>query len=136
MEKVFCFGAFDGLHDGHRYMLEAARTFGDYLIVAVTQDTVIERLKGKKPRLPVAARIQKLQQMAIADLVIPGDNEISTWKVLQAHQPQTVALGYDQSRLHDALVRASDTFPFPIRIVLLPSLRPEELHSSILFPRS
>ncbi len=130
---VFCFGVFDGLHEGHIHMLQEARKYGDYLVVAVTQDQVVEQLKQRKTRNNLDGRIAALKDLAIADEVVAGDPVIKSWQVLQSYQPQVIALGYDQSRLKEALEEAKSQFSFPTRVVVLSSHRPDELHSSLLF---
>jgi rfaE bifunctional protein nucleotidyltransferase chain/domain len=45
MKKVFVNGTFDLLHIGHLQLLNFARSYGDYLIVAIDTD---ERVKEKK----------------------------------------------------------------------------------------
>lgn len=132
-KKVFCFGVFDGIHDGHIRMLQEAKSYGDQLIVAVTQDQVVQKLKGHPPRLALPERIQNIQSLQIADIVTPGDADIQIWQVLQSYQPQIIALGYDQLRLKEALASASQTFSFPTKIIILQPFKPEELHSSLLF---
>ena len=89
--KVFCFGVFDGIHDGHIRMLQEAKSYGDYLIVAITQDQVVQKLKNHPPRLPLTARINNIQALQIADEVVAGDPDIQMWQVLQSYQPDIVA---------------------------------------------
>lgn len=132
-KKVFCFGVFDGIHDGHIRMLHEAKAFGDELIVALTQDHVVQKLKNHPPRQPLQERIAAIEALDIANLVVPGDADINMWHVLQSHRPTVIALGYDQSKLKDALEFAITTFNFPTSIVILSPFRPEELHSSLLF---
>lgn len=131
--KVFCFGVFDGIHDGHIRMLQEAKSYGDYLIVAITQDQVVQKLKNHPPRLPLTARINNILALQIADEVVAGDPDIQMWQVLQSHQPSIVALGYDQIQLQQALVSASQFFTFPTKVIILKPFKPEELHSSLLF---
>lgn len=131
--KVFCFGVFDGIHDGHIRMLKEAKSYGNYLIVAVTQDQVVQKLKNHPPRLPLKQRIKNLESLNFIDEIVPGDSDIQMWQVLQSYQPQVIALGYDQSRLKEALVTASTSFAFSTKIIVLQPFRPEELHSSLLF---
>lgn len=135
-KKVFCFGVFDGLHDGHIRMLQEAKSYGDQLIVAVTQDQVVQKLKGHPPRLSLPVRIDNIQSLHIADIVTAGDDDILRWQVLQSYKPQIIALGYDQLRLKEALTSASQTFSFSTTIIILQPFKPEELHSSLLFGKT
>ncbi len=132
-KKVFCFGVFDGIHDGHIRMLQEAKALGDELIVALTQDQVVQKLKNHPPRQPLPKRIAAIEALGIADVVVPGDADIKMWQVLQSYRPAVIALGYDQARLKNALELATTQFSFPTSIVVLKPFRPEELHSSLLF---
>mgnify|MGYP003424584150 CR=1 FL=1 len=136
VKKVFCFGVFDGIHDGHIRMLHEAKALGNELIVAITQDQVVQKLKNHPPRLPLAKRIADIEALGMADAVVPGAEDIKMWKVLQSHQPAVIALGYDQARLKDALELAITQFSFSTKIVILQPFRPEELHSSLLFSQA
>ncbi len=133
LNKVFCFGAFDGIHEGHIQMLTEAKSLGNYLIVALTQDAVLEKLKQHKPRSHLAERIQAVIDLQLANEVIPGDPDIEQWQVLQQCQPNIIALGYDQMRLQQALTNAIQTFSFSPQIVILKPYKPETMHSSLLF---
>jgi D-beta-D-heptose 7-phosphate kinase/D-beta-D-heptose 1-phosphate adenosyltransferase len=46
MTVVFVNGTFDILHPGHIQLLNAARSLGDYLIVAIDSDERVRQLKG------------------------------------------------------------------------------------------
>ncbi|MBP6084707.1 adenylyltransferase/cytidyltransferase family protein [Candidatus Gracilibacteria bacterium] len=132
-QKVFCFGVFDGIHDGHREMLKEARSLGNYLIISVTQDHIVEMLKKHKTRQNLQERIDALKAAELADEVVAGDPDISTWKVLQSYQPDVIALGYDQRHLLEAVTHAISHFTFPTTIHVLSPHRPDQLHSSLLF---
>jgi glycerol-3-phosphate cytidylyltransferase len=43
---VFANGCFDVLHAGHVALLQAARAFGDVLVVGLNTDESVRRLKG------------------------------------------------------------------------------------------
>lgn len=136
LKKVFCFGVFDGIHAGHIHMLKEAKNYGDYLIVAVTQDHIVEQLKSRKTRNPLLKRIDQLRLTGLVDLVVTGDAEIMTWQTLQSHAPQVIALGYDQQKIKHVLDSAILQFSFPTEIVVLSALEPDKLHSSLLFGSS
>ena len=99
MKKVMIFGTFDGLHSGHRAMLEEAKSLGDYLIAAVAQDHVVEHLKGHLPERNLAVRFLHLAEVDGVDKVIIGDAEISTWNTVKRYQPDIIAIGHDQNAL-------------------------------------
>ena len=54
---VFTNGVFDLLHIGHARYLQAARTLGDALIVAINSDRSVRAIKGPdRPLTPQAER--------------------------------------------------------------------------------
>jgi rfaE bifunctional protein nucleotidyltransferase chain/domain len=55
-------GCFDILHVGHVRILEAAREFGDELIVGVNSDDSVKRLKG--PSRPVNSEADRAEVLA------------------------------------------------------------------------
>ncbi len=66
-------GAFDLLHDGHRFLFEEARKHGDILIVGVNSDASVRRAKGKgRPVEPQDKRMR--QAAAFADVVFVFDD--------------------------------------------------------------
>jgi rfaE bifunctional protein nucleotidyltransferase chain/domain len=46
MKKVLVGGCFDLLHFGHTEFLNAAKSYGDYLVVALESDENVRRMKG------------------------------------------------------------------------------------------
>jgi len=127
MDKILCFGVFDGVHDGHRAMLKEAKSLefradsnkstlslpksaklkaissSSHLIVAVASDDVVKILKGAMPKHNSAQRIAMLKSEYIADSVVLGDEEVNSWKILKKTKPTIIALGYDQHELREKL---------------------------------
>ena len=103
MIKVMVFGTFDGLHDGHRAMLQEAKSFGDYLLVVVAQDHIVEHLKGHLPKKNLVERFEHLQKADGVDKVVIGDAETSTWKVVKRYHPNIIGIGHDQQLLRENL---------------------------------
>jgi len=65
-------GCFDVLHAGHVTYLEAAKSLGDRLIVAVNDDDSVRRLKGEsRPINELADRLLVLAGLAAVDWVVP-----------------------------------------------------------------
>src|SRR6266487_5237423 len=63
---VHCHGVFDLLHIGHIKHLEAARTFGDVLVVTITPDRFVN--KGPhRPAFPERLRAEALASLACVD---------------------------------------------------------------------
>src|SRR4051794_41024108 len=72
---VFTNGHFDLLHVGHVRYLQAARVFGDVLVVGVNDDESTTVRKGDgRPIMPAAERAELLAALACVDaaVVFPG----------------------------------------------------------------
>ena len=73
---VFTNGCFDLLHSGHLQLLEAARAFGDALIVGLNSDASVTRLKGpERPILPATERARLLGALSNVDHVVIFDED-------------------------------------------------------------
>ena len=59
---VFTNGCYDVLHPGHIRLLEAARSLGDILILALNTDASVQRLKG--PTRPLISQDQRAELAA------------------------------------------------------------------------
>lgn len=128
-KKVLVFGAFDVIHDGHRYFLDEAKKHGDYLIVVVARDSTVIKLKGHMPERPLPNRIQALKKENIADFISPGDIIIGNWKIIGRLKPDIICLGYDQTELKQELLKALPIFDWKIKIITAGNFKGEILHS-------
>ena len=97
------FGTFDGLHEGHRAMLQEAKSFGNFLIAVVAQDHIVEHLKGHLPKKNLAERFEHLTEADGVDRVAIGDAEKSVWNVISRYNPDIIAIGHDQDALESDL---------------------------------
>jgi FAD synthetase len=132
MKKVMVFGVFDGVHEGHRHFLREARALGDYLVVVIAQDHIVEHLKGHAPKLDMSERFLHLRNEDNVDEIIIGDHELSTWEVVKTHQPDIIAIGYDQRPLKEDLERHHHDFNWHIEIKEISAYEPNIYHSSLL----
>lgn len=71
MKKVITYGTFDLLHYGHVNLLQRAKSYGDYLIVALSTDEFNHDMKDKKCYFPFEERKRLLESIRYVDLVIP-----------------------------------------------------------------
>ena len=69
MKRVLAHGTFDIIHYGHVNYLERAKSFGDYLIVAVASDKVAKTY-GKKPFFNENIRLRMISSFKVVDEVI------------------------------------------------------------------
>ena len=58
LKVVLTSGSFDIIHEGHSMYLEAARRFGDFLIVGLDSDAKIRARKG--PHRPAVPEVERL----------------------------------------------------------------------------
>ncbi len=74
---VFTNGCFDILHAGHVTLLEQAKSFGSYLVVAVNTDNSVRRLnKGPgRPLVELSDRMKILAALACVDFVVSFDED-------------------------------------------------------------
>ena len=132
MKKVMVFGVFDGIHAGHRALLKQAKDLGNYLIVVVAPDHIVTELKGHSPRNGLVGRMDEVGKIRGVKEVLIGDHQNGTWEVVKKHQPDVIALGYDQTALRANLELHLDEFSPKPDIIILGSYRPNQMHSSLL----
>jgi rfaE bifunctional protein nucleotidyltransferase chain/domain len=95
---VLTMGTFDILHEGHSMYLEAARGFGDFLIVGMDSDEKVRERKG--PGRPVVPELERLRmvthQRGVGLVTLKRHGDIR-WSLVDAVQP-------------DVLVATADTY--------------------------
>jgi len=95
---ALAFGSFDILHPGHLYYLRKASTYGR-LIVVVARDSSIMKLKGRKPLMDEASRLEMVRSVRFVDKAVLGER-IRRWNdvynILLKFKPDFVVFGYDQ----------------------------------------
>ncbi len=90
---VLCHGTFDLLHIGHIKHFEAARKFGDVLIVTITADRHIRKGVGR-PAFPEQLRAEMIATLELVDLVGIVDDP-SAIPALNAVKPDFYVKGSD-----------------------------------------
>lgn len=126
------FGVFDGLHEGHKYFLSEAKKLGDFLIAVVTTDENVKKLKGNLSAANFNQRLEEVLKNDNVDEVVPNDRELFTWKVLDKHKPDIIAIGYDQTALEKALADYIQKKGLKIKLKVIPSFKPHLYKSSII----
>ena len=122
---VFTNGCFDILHRGHIAYLNAAKGFGDVLVVGINSDESVRRLKGEnRPINSMEDRSQILAALSCVDHIIPfdGDTPVDLIKIIQ---PDTYVKGGDYT--FETLPEASIVEKLGGRVEILPYL---ENHST------
>ncbi len=132
MKRVVIFGVFDGLHEGHKALFREAKKYGDELVVVLTPDIVVQKLKKHAPKLTFEERKTHLRREDDIAKVIEGDAELSSWAVIGRVSPDVIVLGYDQVELRKDLEQFMGQTGLSIPLIIAPAFKPEEMHSSIL----
>lgn len=130
---VMLFGTFDLLHPGHVYFINEARQLGDKLVIIIGRDKNVHNIKGQKPVWDELKR-QKELQTTFPDptvTVILGDLE-DFYVPVRAHQPDIIALGYDQKANEDTLRAVMREWTPKPHIVRVDGFRTGEFKSSIM----
>jgi len=98
LKVVLTSGSFDIIHEGHSMYLEAARRFGDFLIVGLDSDAKIRDRKGPlRPAVPEMERLRMVTHQRGVGLVTLKDLDHERWGLIKAVRP-------------DVLVATADTY--------------------------
>src|SRR5258708_12014470 len=98
---VLTSGSFDIIHEGHSMYLEAARQFGDFLIVGLDSDEKIRARKGEsRPVVPQMERLRMVTHQRGVGLVTLKESKHAKWALIKAVRP-------------DVLVPTQDTYTPP-----------------------
>ena len=98
LKVVLTSGSFDIIHEGHSMYLEAARRFGDFLIVGVDSDAKIRDRKGPhRPAVPEMERLRMVTHQRGVGLVTLKHLHDERWRLIKTVRP-------------DVLVATEDTY--------------------------
>lgn len=138
---VIASGVFDILHIGHiMYLKNAKRLAGKNgtLIVIIARDSLVKKIKGKKPLLNERERKIIVSSIKFVDKVILGPSKsdlISGMKViLRKYKPNILAIGYDQNRVEEAFKKIIEEEPSfkEVKLVKLRRYGPKNSKSSLI----
>ena len=94
MRRVITYGTFDLLHYGHINLLKRAKSYGDYLIVALSTDE-FNAIKNKKSYFNYEKRKLLLESIRYVDLVIPEENWEQKIKNMHEYHIDVFVMGDD-----------------------------------------
>lgn len=96
MTTVMVNGTFDVLHPGHIALLNTARSYGDYLIVAIDTDRRVRELKGEqRPINNQNDRRIMLSALKSVDIVELFDSKEELIKLMERYKPDVYVKGSD-----------------------------------------
>ena len=88
---VLTSGSFDIIHEGHSMYLEAARQFGDFLIVGLDSDEKIRARKGEnRPVVPQMERLRMVTHQRGVGLVTLKHTHHPKWALIKAVRPDVL----------------------------------------------
>lgn len=96
---VYTSGSWDMFHVGHLNVLERSKALGDWLIVGVSTDELIEEYKGLPPIIPFEERLRIVKALKCVDEVVKQTvlTEIEQLKLLDV---DVVTIGDDWKNKH------------------------------------
>ena len=96
MKTVMVNGTFDVLHPGHIALLNTARSYGDYLIVAIDTDRRVRELKGEsRPINCQQDRSIMLSNLKAVDIVEIFDSKEELVEIMEMYKPDIYVKGSD-----------------------------------------
>ena len=93
VKVVLTGGVFDLIHLGHLYTLYEARKYGNFIVVAVARDDMIEK-KGRKPVHSQEYRAKIVEALKPVDAVVLGSENPDD--IIKFVKPDVIVYGYDQ----------------------------------------
>ncbi len=96
MKVVLTNGSFDILHEGHSMYLEAARGFGDFLIVGIDSDEKVRSRKGPaRPAVPELERLRMVTHQRGVGLVTLKHVDEPKWALIKTVRPEVLVATAD-----------------------------------------
>src|SRR5580693_7904321 len=93
---VLTSGSFDIIHEGHSMYLEAARRYGDFLIVGLDSDDKIRARKGSnRPAVPEMERLRMVTHQRGVGLVTLKHLSDDRWRLIKTIRPDVLVATAD-----------------------------------------
>ena len=91
---VYTAGTFDILNLGHINIFKKSKEMGDYLVVGVSTDKLVEKYKHVKPIMLFKERVALVQAIKYVDAVIT-QHKLLDIKTLKIIGPHIITIGSD-----------------------------------------
>ncbi len=131
MKIIMTFGTFDIFHQGHKYFLQQAKKYGDYLIVIIARDATVKQVKLNLPDKNEKQRQQIVIKSQLANKVVLG-NLKDKYAVIKKFKPDIICLGYDQKYFVNQLQDKIKKLKLNTKIIRLRSYKPYKYKTSII----
>jgi glycerol-3-phosphate cytidylyltransferase len=112
LKKVLTYGTFDLLHWGHINLLQRAKEYGDYLVVAISTDE-FNALKNKKAFHSYENRKFILEAIRYVDEVIPENTWEQKIEDVKKHDIDVFVMGDDWKGQFDFLKEFCEVIYLP-----------------------
>lgn len=132
MKKVLVFGTFDGLHKGHIDFFKQAKKYGEFLVVVISRDKTVLKVKGHFPDKSEKERKKDVENCYLVDKAVLGSVS-NYYQIIKKIKPDVICLGYDQkSFIVDELTRELKKMNIFPKIFRLKPYYPRKFHSSLM----
>jgi glycerol-3-phosphate cytidylyltransferase len=95
MKRVITFGTFDVFHVGHLRILERARSYGEYLIVGVSSDSLNVSKKGRQAVYSQEERREIVSALRVVDHAFYEESLEKKRQYLETHAADVLVMGDD-----------------------------------------
>ena len=101
-KTVITYGTFDLFHIGHLNIIKRLSALGYRLIVGVSTDE-FNAIKGKRPIVPFAQRLEIVESIKYVDLAIPEDRWSQKREDIKTYDVDILGMGADWEGKFDEL---------------------------------
>lgn len=129
MKKVITYGTFDLLHYGHINLLKRAKSFGDYLIVALSTDDFNWNEKRKKCYFSYEERKLLVESIRYVDLVIPENCWEQKLSDIDEYHVDVFVMGDDWKGMFDYLKEKCEVIYLPRTPEISTTKIKQDIHS-------
>lgn len=110
LHEVLVGGTFDHLHDGHRALLEATISFGNYVRVGITSDEFAKRMRRSDPNLHLMQPFEVRKQNVVNFLKSRGCKNFEIMVLEDRYGPAL------NSPTAEGIVVTEETYPTAVEI--------------------
>ena len=113
MKRVITFGTFDVFHVGHLRILERARSYGDYLIVGVSSDSLNVSKKGRQAVYSQEERREIVSALRVVDHTFYEESLEKKREYLETHDADVLVMGDDWAGRFDEFKESCEVIYLP-----------------------